>query len=169
MFTGDRGTGNERFSNLPQFSLEVGGINGPRLKSELSRGGVYVSSWASDLLDRLQKAERQEQVSIVKFHLRDVGIRDYVSGMDGWNKVVRAVQKEGLALLPQLTAPETATHNPNIIGEGEWVDFLSKPIADRDGDQGVFALSRLGGELGLDGNGADRDWGPVSLAVARLR
>jgi hypothetical protein len=168
MFRGDRGTGNERFSNLPQFSLEVGGINGPRLKSELSRGGVYVYSWASDLLDSLQKPERQEQVSTVKFHLRDVGIRDYVSGMDGWNKVVKAVRKEGLDLCPQLTAPEMARLNANIIGEGEYVDILSKPVAGRNGNQDVFALDRRGGELRLHSDGADDGWDPGRVAVARL-
>lgn len=83
MLNADQKTGNEWFSTLPQFSLEVGGINGPRLKSELSRGGVYVYSWAGELLDSLQRAEKQEKVSTVKFRLRDVGIRDYVSGMDG--------------------------------------------------------------------------------------
>lgn len=167
---GDQGTtAKERFSNLPQFSLEVSGIYGPRLKSELSRGGVYVSSWASDLLDRLQKPERQEQVSTVKFRLRDVGIRDYVSGMGGWDKVVHAIKKEGLDLLPQLTAPEMSLHNPDIIGNGEWVDFLSKPITDRYGGRSVFALERGGGGLGLDGGRAGSVWLPDGLAVARLR
>jgi len=161
-------TRNERFSTLPQFSLEVGGINGPRLKSELSRGGVYVYSWASEMLDSLQRAEKQEQVSIVKFHLRDVGIRDYVSGTEGWNRVVKAVKKEGLDLCPQLTAPEMARLNPDIIGEGEYVDILSKPIADRDGDQSVFALGRFGGELKLDSYWTDYGWDPGNLAVARL-
>ena len=165
----DRATGNERFSTFPQYSLEVRGINGPRLKSELSSGGVYISSWADELLDRLQKPEGQEQVSLVKFSLRDVGIRDYVSGSSGWEKVVKAVQKEGLALCPQLTAPEMARLNADIIGEGEYVNILSKPIAERPSHQGVFELDRLGGGLGLYGRWASDAWSPVSLVVARLR
>lgn len=169
MFQFDRGTGNERFSAFPQYSLEVGGINGSRLKSELSSGGVYISSWADELLDRLQKPERQEQVSLVKFSLRDVGIRDYVSGSSGWEKVVRAVQKEGLALCPQLTAPEMARLNADIIGQGEYVDILSKPITDRPGNQLVFVLYRYGDGLELDGSWTDDAWNPVSLVVARLR
>lgn len=169
MLKSDRGTGNERFSTLPQYSLEVGGTNGPRLKNEFSRGGVYVTPWADELLDRLQKPERQEQVSLVKFSLRDVGIRDYASGSSGWEKVVKAVQKEGLALCPQLTAPEMARLNADIIGQGEYVDILSKPITDRSGYQGVFELRRYGGELELGGSWHDHEWGPGHLAVARLR
>lgn len=89
--------------------------------------------------------------------------------MAGWDKVVHAVKKEGLDLLPQLTAPEWALHNPDIIGNGEWVDFLSKPITDRRGDQSVFGLHRYGGRLELLGHWADNVWHPGDLAVARLR
>lgn len=82
---------------------------------------------------------------------------------------MRAVKKEGLDLCPQLTAPEMARLNPDMIGEGEYVDILSKPIADRDGNRNVFGLGRDGGRLGLSSYWTDGEWDPDSLAVARLR
>lgn len=160
--------GNE-FSPHPQLSLEVGGRNGPRLKRELPSGGIYTSSWANHLLDRLKNSGRQEMLSVVKFSLQEVGIRNYVSGPRGWEEVVNAVKKKGLALCPQLTAPEIARLNADIIEEGQYVDILSEPITDRDGDQSVFELSRGGGRLGLFGRLTDRAWPPGHLVVARLR
>ena len=169
MIKGDRGTGNERFSTLPQFSLEAGGINGPRYKRELSRGGVYVFSYGGELLDGQIKPDKQEIVPSVKFHLRDVGIRDWVSGPGAYDKVVRAIRKEGLDLLPQLAAAETALNHADIISEGEWVRFLSKPMTGRRGYRSVFVLARDGGKLELDGGRADDVWHPDDLAAARLR
>jgi hypothetical protein len=169
MLRNDQGTGNERFSTLPQAAIEVGGINGPRLKAELSRAGVLYSDWAGDLLDRLSQPEGQQQLQVVKFQLRYVGMRDYVSGSSGWDKIVKAVQREGLALVPQLTAPEMALQGGSLIESGEYVDFLSKPIAGRDGHQGVFALYRHCGGLELGGFWDDDAWDPDGLVVARLR
>lgn len=155
----------KRFATFPQFSLEEGGIPGPRYKNLLTN----YSDWSGDLLDRLQHPDKQEHITAVKFQLRDVGIRDYVSGMGGWDELVRAVRKEGLDLCPQLTAPELARLNADIIGEGEYVDILSKPIADRYGYRSVFGLYRRGGGLELGGFWAGREWNPGGLVVGRLR
>lgn len=169
MFRYDQGTGNERFSAFPQYSLKVGGINGPRLRSELYRDGIYIYYWAGGILASIQKPERLEQVSVVKFSLQDVGIRDYVSGASGWEKVVKAVQKEGLALCPQLTAPEMARLNADIIGD-ESANVLSKPIKALRGFRVVFALCRLGGGgPGLNSYWTDGGWGPGHVVIARLR
>ena len=165
----DREIDNERFSSFEQFTLEAGGINGPRLKRELSSGGVYISSRASELLNRLQKPERQEQVSVVKFSLQDVGIRDCVPLSRGWEKVVKAVLQEGLALCPQLTAPEMARLNADIIAEDEYVNILSKPIADRDRNRRVFGLRRRCDGLQLNGSWIGNRWNPDDLMIARLR
>lgn len=169
MISSERGTGNERFSLFPQFSLKVGGVSGPRLKSELSRCGTDSSLRADQLLDMFQKPEKQKQVSVVKFSLWDVGIRDYVSGPNGWEKVVKAVQKEGLALCPQLTAPEMAWLNADIIGEDEFVDILSKPITDHNDNRRVFELCRFRGEPRLLCRLANDGWDSDNLVVARLR
>ena len=121
------------------------------------------------LLDRLQRLYIQESITTVKFQLREVGVRDYVSGgMDGWNKVVRAVQKEGLNICPQLTAAELARLNAGIIGEGEYADILSEPITDRYGRR-VFGLGRFGGGLRLHSHWIDFGWHPDGLVVGRIR
>lgn len=161
----DQATGNERFSTLQQFSLDVGRITGSEYKA-LLRSYSY---WSGDLLDSLQHPDKQEYITTVKFPLRAIGIRDYVSGMDRWNTITHAAQKEGIALCPQLTAPEMARLNANIIGEGEYVDVLSEPILDRYGDQSVFALYRYGGKLRLSGYWMDYVWFPDNLVVGRLR
>lgn len=154
---------NERFSTFPQLSLEVGGISGSRYKNLLTN----YSGLAGDLLDKLEHLDEQEHIATVEFRLRDVGIR----GMAGWNKVVRAVKKEGLDFCPQLTAPEMAHLNTDIIiiKEREYAYILSKPIIDRDGDPYLFVLSRGGGGLWLSGGGTDSEWGPGTLVVGRLR
>ena len=161
----EQATGNERFSTLPQFSLDVGRITGPKYKALLHS----YSYWSGDLLDSLQHPDKQEYITTVKFPLRAIGIRDYVSGMDRWNTITHAAQKEGIALCPQLTAAEMARLNANIIGEGEYVDVLSEPILDRSGDQGVFELGRNGGELRLGRGWMGHGWSPDSLVVGRLR
>jgi len=161
-------TGKERFSTFPQFSFEAGGITGPRLKSELAQLHLYRSDWADDLLDRLQHPDIKEHITTVKFRLSDVGIRDYVNGMNSWNKVVRAVEKDGIDLCPQLTAAEMARLNAGIIGEGEYADILSKPIIGGHGYPSLFALKRLHGKLELNG-GINYGWNPDNLVVGRLR
>jgi len=127
-----------------------------------------VNGWAEDLLDRLTKPKKQELVVAVKLCLRDVGIRDYVQGMDGWNKVVHAIQKGGLALLPQLTGPELARLNASLVGDGECLYILSELITGSYNKQGVFGLDRRDGGLKLNGHFIDFGWNPESVVVGGL-
>lgn len=169
MFRLDRGTGNERFSTFPQDSLEVCGQNGLRVISELDRVGRYYSPAAGYLLEGLVDVGKQETVQLVKFELRKVGIRDFLCGLSGYDKIANAIRKAGLELLPPLTAGEMALHDSSLIGNGEYADILSKPLRGRSGRQSVFALGRYGGRLKLYGYRTDFAWGPDDLAVARLR
>lgn len=140
----ENGTGKERFATFPQESFEVSGLNGPQLLRELNKTNRIFGPWAVELLNSLQKPESPERISVVKFRLRDVGVRNRVSGMPGWNTIVAAVRNEGIELCPNLTAPELAHVNTKIIGYEEYVTVLSQPIVVR-GRQGIFALASEGG------------------------
>lgn len=155
----------ERFPRSRTFNFETGGRPGVQVELELRQSGVYVSSFASDLLrSRQLQRPTPENITTILLRLEEAGIHDCVL----WPQLVKHFKKQGLDLCPQLAGADMRsvyTDQP----EGEWVAVLSEPIADRRGYPFVFALNRREGRLRLSGRWTDYPWHPDSLVACRLR
>jgi hypothetical protein len=83
---------------------------------------------------------------------------EYGYDVNKFGEIRSALQKKGLNPCPQLTAPELAILNADIVKEGQYVDIISEPITVRGGyqDRDLFVLSRIGGKLVLRSYWKDR-------------
>ncbi len=156
----------ERFRGR-DFSLRTGRLTGPQYLSQLTDSGIYVSTYASDGLQRLQRADRDENIPIIVLSLEnDISVYDYIS----WNETHAKAQREtGLKLgrAPLDTAACLLLDHPNEIQEG-WTYVDSDPFTDRYGDQSVFVASRDGQGLGLNGLWTDLPLNPYVRVAFRL-
>ncbi len=157
----------ERFRGKPIRTLEVGGRPGSQLRVELASAGRWTSNLAQELLaDRNLQNPSAERVNAILVQARDFGVRDYERD---YNVVTHKAQKEGLALCPQLTGPELALLDTDLIENDMRANVLSKPVTDRGGNLSLFELNRDEGRLKLDGRWTDGGWSPGRFVVARLR
>jgi len=157
----------ERFRGR-NFGLSTGELTGLQYQSKLTDRGIYVSTYASDGLQRLQRAGRVETIPMIVLSLEDdISVHDYIS----WNDTRAKAQKEtGLKLgrAPLDTAARLLLDQPNQIKEG-WTYIDSDPFIGRDGSQGVFVANRNDQKLKLNSNWTDNQLNPNNRVAFRLR
>ncbi len=156
------GVGLDRFSSSGQFQLEINPRDGKKFHKELDRKGVGVTDSAAYTLDKfwiirdsdsipakatefwdtLTKKD-SEKITLVKFHLGDIGLRDLYYD-NGWEILKDRISREGLALCPQLTGPEIARLDPNFIPPRQELYILSEPMINTFGRKTIFGLTRHG-------------------------
>jgi len=164
---GEQSGKGEEFPTLEHYSFEVEGQDGILLKDRLYQAGVSYSDEGYSLVDDMLLSQypfKMEHIETVKFHLYDVGINQSVRGADGWEKIVQAVQNNGIPPCPQFTAPEMARRNAAIIGKRVFI--YSKPFVDFRGRSRIFQLQQDHGKLWLSGPEVKhRVWNPQDLFI----
>ncbi len=145
-------------------TIQLLGKEPSELLKELESKGVYVSSWAKQLAEKVSKGEK-ETVQLVKIKLSD-----WFTKYPTTREIRERVEKEGLELPPAQTALYLRgeyTDQP----KGEWLTVFHEPVVV-EGRAGVWRVRRGDGRelwLGTDYANPVFEWGLDGELLLRLR
>lgn len=138
-------------------TVSIGGSSLMEAKKALSDAGMHISSYAEDMLRKVDFQREKESVGLVRITVKELG---FDSGATT-EQIYAAAKEKGLELCPA----ETAIALRLAYGEqpkGEWLVVGMKTITGSDGLPRVFNVARHGVGLWLRSNWADPtdDWYP---------
>ncbi|HEY9586269.1 MAG TPA: hypothetical protein VJJ27_01345 [Candidatus Paceibacterota bacterium] len=124
-------------------SLGTGLKTADDFRSALKQAGYLVGGWANDILGKpaFSVAGDVSEVDLVNVSVAELGFANGAMRKEIYDRAMEL----GLGLCPSEVGPQLRLQykdQPN----GEWLIVAMEPIADSDGDLGVF-------DLGHDGNG----------------
>ncbi|KXK08872.1 MAG: hypothetical protein UZ21_OP11001000430 [Microgenomates bacterium OLB22] len=149
-------------------SVEIGGKTKEQLLSELEQAGVYVTSYAEDMINSpdFTTLPIPQTLHTVRLKVGDLGL----SGNPTTGRVYRKMQELGLDLCPAEVGPHMRLATKDQpLGDYYWI--VMKQITDSDGYPNVFRLVRYEDGLWSDARwaGPGSEWNPDDEFVFSLR
>jgi len=143
------------------------GKNADDFRKVLKDRGFNIGNWADDILGKpaFTAATEATEIDLVKVTVAELGFKEGARR----DQIYERAKELGLELCPSEVGPQLRLQyqdQPN----NEWLLIGMKPIADSDGDLGVFCVRRGDSELWL-GSGWSHPggvWDPGSRWVFRL-
>jgi hypothetical protein len=123
-----------------------------KAKQILEEKGIYVNSYAKDLLEKTQFSQNQEKYKLVKFSVSDLGFPNGATTTEIFAKA----KELDLELCPPEVGPQLRLQ----IDSKDYMIIAMEPIIDHGGYTRVFNLYCYGTKLELDARYAepDRRW-----------
>lgn len=168
-----------RFSAYQSYQLEINGVGRPQLRSFMfpEKGGLMNGFFVcADIVDEIGKINSLEedvttQVSLVQLPLREIGVRDTLGGILGWNSVIANLKKARLEVCPMKTGLELVRSKTELaLRQGQIVDIISNWFTGDHGFQLILSLRRPedGTGIRLDTSNIDGVWTPDTWIIAKL-
>lgn len=126
---------------LPAFStwktVTVGNLgNAKTARKRLENGGIKISRWGGDILDRTTFEDTEATLDLVRVSVKELGLKDGATTAE----IYAAAERHGLSLCPAEVAPKLWLQYPDLLPRGEWSLVAMEAIVDSDGDRSVFDL-----------------------------
>lgn len=135
-------------------------------EKELTEQGFRISSYAQDILSKIEPLKQKENADLISFSVEQLGFPNGATLQEIYDKA----KELDLELCPPQVGPELRLNykdQPN----GEWLRIAMEPITDRDGDPVLFEVDCRSSGLWLsnDYGGLSVHWSGGSEFVFRSR
>jgi hypothetical protein len=126
-------------------------INSPeKAEAALKAKNIYLSDFAKDILSKTPFSHEGKTYDLVQFTVSQLGFPDGATTSEIYSKA----EELDLDLCPAEVGPQLRLSYPGK----DWKLIAMEPIADRDGDPGVFSLNEDDGRLELHASFARPDY-----------
>jgi len=132
---------------IQTYNLEIGGKSKEEVVQELKENNINISDYAKDMLEKVEFSATKENANLVRLRVEGLGFPNGATT----DEIYAKAEELGLELCPAETGPLLRLDLDQALGE--YYRIAMKQITDRDGDPGVFDLSR-----GEDGLWLGRSW-----------
>ena len=146
---------------LPAFptwkTVTVGNLgNAKTARKRLEDGGITISRWGGDTLDRTTLEDTEATLDLVRVSVKELGLKDGATTAE----IYAAAERHGLSLCPAEVAPQLWLQYPDLLPRGEWSLVAMEAIVYSDGDRRVFDLEHSDGGrwLGASFGHPDDGW-----------
>lgn len=140
----------ESFPDKPifRYKLETDPeIDSPeRAEEELKAKGIYITTWAHDILQKTEFSHKGKTYNLVQFTVGQLGLQTGATT----DQVYARAEELGLSLCPAEVGPHLRLSYPG----GDWKLIAMEQITDRNGNPDVFNLDSDGARLELRGHRA---------------
>ncbi len=109
------------------------------LRKALLDAGNRIGDWGDDILKRIEVATEPTEVEIVVFTVAELGFPNGATRAQIYEKALSL----GFELCPAEVGPQFRLQYADQLN-GEWILVGMEPMADSDGDLGVFHVARFG-------------------------
>lgn len=123
---------------LPTWkTVTVGNLgNAKTARKLLEDGGIKISRWGSDILNRTTFEDTEATLDLVRVSVKELGLKDGVTTAE----IYAAAQRQGLSLCPHETAAQLWLQYPDLLPRGEWSLVAVEATVDAGGVRSVFYL-----------------------------
>lgn len=124
--------------------------------------GMKISNWGNDILGKTTLSPELVDLDLIQVSGKDLGFTRQTRR----DEIYRRALEMGLELCPPEAGPALREQYPEQP-KGDWHLIAMEPIADSDGNLGVFSVERNGGRRWLNAHDGppDDEWSPESVWI----
>jgi hypothetical protein len=116
------------------------------LRQSLKDGGNRIGDWGDDILGKTTLAKSETEITLHTATVKELTGKDWATNRE----INEAIRSKGYNLCPAEVGPQLRLQYPDQPKD-EWLRVAMEPIADSDGDLGIFCVDRDGGGRWLGG------------------